>query len=128
MPYRAPPPTAAWQHREARAGLEAAWFRAAEGGWVIDGTTAAVEDGQTWVVTYRIEVDAFWLTRRARIVGRTGSGSRQARLESDGAGHWLVDGAPAAALAGCLALALEPSPMTNPLPVHRLDLPVGGRP
>jgi hypothetical protein len=127
MPFRAPPPTAAWQHREARAGFEVAWFRAAEGGWVIDGTTAAVEDGQTWVVTYRIEVDAVWLTRRARIEGRTGSGSRQVRLESDGAGHWLVDAAPAAGLDGCLDVDLESSAMTNTLPIHRLDLPIGGQ-
>jgi hypothetical protein len=86
MPFRAPPSTASWQHREARSGFEVAYFQAAESGWIIEGTTAAVEDGQTWVVTYSIELDAAWVTRRARIEGRTVSGSRETRLESDGYG------------------------------------------
>ena len=63
MPFRAPPSTACWQHREARSGFEVAYFQAAGSGWIIEGTTAAVEDGQTWVVTYRIELDAAWVTR-----------------------------------------------------------------
>ena len=86
MPFRAPPSTACWQHREARSGFEVAYFQAAGSGWIIEGTTAAVEDGQTWVVTYRIELDAAWATRKARIGARTVSGSRETRLESDGHG------------------------------------------
>jgi uncharacterized protein len=125
MPFRPPPPAAAWQHREARSGFEVAYFQAAESGFVINGTTAAVEDGQTWVVTYSIELDAAWLTRSARIGTRTVSGSRETRLEADGAGHWLINGAPAPELDGCLDVDLESSAMTNTFPVHRLDLPAG---
>jgi len=125
MSFRPPPVSAAWQHRGARSGFEVAYFQAAEGGWVIDGTTTALEDGQTWVVSYRIEVDAGWLTRRAWVASRTGAGSRVTELESDGAGHWLVDGAAARVLDGCLDVDLESSAMTNTLPVHRLALAVG---
>jgi len=125
MPFLAPPPAAAWQHLQARSGFEVSYFQAAGSGWVIDGTTAAVEDGQTWVVTYRIELDASWLTRRAQVESRTAAGTRQTRLESDRGGHWLVDGAPAADLDGCLDVDLESSDMTNTLPAHRLDLPAG---
>jgi hypothetical protein len=127
MPWGPPPSSASWQHREARSGFEVAYFQAAGTGWVIDGTTAAVEDGQTWVVTYRIELDAAWLTRRARISASTVSGRRETRLDSDGAGRWLVDGVPAGQLSGCLDVDLESSAMTNTLPVHRLDLPIGAR-
>lgn len=95
MPFRPLPPTAAWQHLEARSGFEVAYFRAAESGWIIDGTTAAVEAGQTWVVTYSIELDAAWTTRWAHIGARTGTGTRETRLESAGYGRWLIDGVPA---------------------------------
>jgi uncharacterized protein len=127
MPFRPLPSAACWQHHEARSGFEVAYFQAADSGWVIDGTTAAVEDGQTWVVTYRIEVDTAWLTRRAHIGARTLSGSRETRLESDGAGHWLINDSPAPDLDGCLDVDLESSAMTNTLPVHRLDLPTDAR-
>ena len=127
MSFRPPPAAACWQHRGARSGFEVAYFTAREHGWRIDGTTAAVEDAQTWVVTYRIEVDAAWATRSARITARTATGPHETRLESDEAGRWLVDGNPAPHLYGCLDVDLESSAMTNTLPVHRLDLQPGAR-
>ncbi len=127
MSFRPPPATACWQHCGARSGFEVANFAAREHGWRVDGTTAAIEDAQTWVVTYRIEVDAAWATRSARIEARTVTGRRETLLESDGAGHWLVDGGPAPYLDGCMDVDLESSAMTNTLPVHRLDLQPGAR-
>jgi len=130
MSFRPFPASACWQHRDARMGFEVAYFRAREGqepGWRIDGTTTAIEDGQTWVVSYRIEADAAWVTRRARITATTTTGSRETELRGDGAGHWLVDGSPAPQLDGCLDVDLESSAVTNTLPVHRLDLAPGDR-
>jgi uncharacterized protein len=127
MSLRPPPATACWQHRGARSGFEVAYFTAQEHGWRIEGTTAAIEDAQTWVVSYRIVVDAAWATRSARITARTAGGLRETVLDSDGAGRWLVDGDPAPYLDGCLDVDLESSAMTNTLPVHRLDLRAGGR-
>ena len=92
----------------------------------IEGTTAAIEDARPWVVSYLIQLDAAWATRSARVTARTATGSRETFLESDGAGHWLVDGRTAPQLDGCMDVDLESSAMTNALPVHRLDLPVGG--
>jgi uncharacterized protein len=127
MAFRPPPATAGWQHREARSGFEVVYFRALEGGWAIDGTTAAVEDAQTWIVSYIIELDSGWVTRNAQIRARTISGSRETRLEADGAGRWLVNGDPAPHLDGCLDVDLESSAMTNALPVHRLDPQAGAQ-
>lgn len=127
MPFRPLPPTAGWQHRDARSGFEVAYFQAVDAGWVIDGTTAAVEDGRTWIVTYRVELDSAWRTRRARVGSRTVGGSRETELESDGTGSWLISGVPAPGLSGCLDVDLEASAMTNTLPVHRLGLPAGAR-
>jgi uncharacterized protein len=125
MPFPPPPPAACWQHREARSGFEVAYFRPLEGGWAVDGTTAAIEDTQAWVVTYSIQLDAAWATRSAHITARTASGWRQAVLQSDGAGRWLIDADRAPDLDGCLDVDLESSAMTNTLPIHRLDLPAG---
>ena len=113
VPFRSPPSTASWQHQEARSGFEVAYFQAVGRGWVIDGTTAAVEDGQTRVVTYSIKLDAAWVTRGAHIEARTVSGSRETRLESDGAGRWLINGAPAPDLNGCMDVDLESSSTTR---------------
>jgi uncharacterized protein len=121
------PGTAAWHHRGARSGFEVVYFGARSDGCRIEGWTTAVEDGATWAVEYAIEVDAAWVTRSARIRGRSAGGFSSALLEADGAGHWLVDGKPARHLDGCLDVDLEASAMTNALPVRRMGLPVGAR-
>jgi uncharacterized protein len=120
-----PPASAGWQHREARSGFEVAYFTAAPLGLRIEGTTAAIEGGEAWVVSYLIQLDTAWATRSARITARTGTGSRETLLKTDGAGHWLVDGSNAPHLDGCMDVDLESSAMTNALPVHRMNLPVG---
>ncbi|MEU8377721.1 putative glycolipid-binding domain-containing protein [Streptosporangium sp. NPDC048865] len=127
MTFTAPPTTAAWRHLDARDGFEVAYFQPAGDGLRIQGCTTAVEEGETWIVGYAIELDASWTTRSARITGRSASGTRQTTLEADGAGHWHVDGAPAPHLDGCLDVDLESSAMTNAFPAHRMGLPVGGR-
>lgn len=122
MAFASLPATACWQHRGARSGFEVAYFQAGPGGWRIDGTTTAVEDAHTWIVTYSIRLDAAWLTRDARITARTASGLSETVLAGDGAGRWRVDGHRAAHLDGCLDVDLESSALTNTLPVHRLEL------
>ncbi|MFH5824154.1 putative glycolipid-binding domain-containing protein [Georgenia sp. AZ-5] len=121
------PTTAAWAHVDARTGFEVAFFQHLGAGWRLEGATAAVEDGEAWVVRYRIEVDERWVTRRAEVTSQSALGVRHARLEADGAGRWLVGGDRAPALDGCLDVDLEASAMTNLLPERRLALEVGER-
>ena len=101
------------------------YFGARSGGCRIEGWATAIEDGASWAVEYAIEVDAAWVTRSARIRGRSAGGFSSAVLEGDGAGHWRVDGTPARHLDGCLDVGLEASAMTNALPVRRMGLRVG---
>jgi hypothetical protein len=117
---------AAWQHCDARAGFEVVFIRAAGAGLRAEGSTSAVEDGEPWIVSYEIELAADGTTRSARVVSRSRRGERAVRLEGDGAGGWLVDGAPAPALDGCRDVDLESSALTNAFPVRRLRLAVGG--
>ncbi|WP_328389661.1 putative glycolipid-binding domain-containing protein [Nocardia sp. NBC_00416] len=127
MSWAAIPVTAAWSHLDARSGFEVVYLHTVGTGYRIEGCTTAVEDGRTWIVEYEITLDADWFTRTARATGLSATGRRAVLLEADGAGHWLVDGAVAPHLDGCLDVDLESSALTNALPVHRLALPVGGR-
>jgi hypothetical protein len=101
------------------------FLRAGSEGHVLEGHTAAVEAGQASAVRYSIVVDASWATRSAHVVGWSVSGRSEVRLETDGAGAWVIDGAPAPQLADCLDIDLESSALTNALPVHRLRLEIG---
>ncbi|WP_207946584.1 putative glycolipid-binding domain-containing protein [Actinomadura sp. 7K507] len=92
IPVKAPPSTAAWRHLAARDGFEVAYFQPGDDGHRIEGGTTAVEEGQSWIVTYLITLDAAWTTRNVQITGRAAAGSHRLVLEADGAGHWRVDG------------------------------------
>ncbi len=121
------PFTACWQHQGLRSGFEVVYFSPRPSGLRAEGTTALTQDGVAWVVTYQLEVDTAWKTRRARIRSRATSGWVEQLVESDGEGHWRIDGKGAAHLDDCLDVDLEASALTNALPVHRLDLAVGAR-
>jgi hypothetical protein len=127
MMFAALPASAAWRHHTARDGFETVFVRSDWSGFHFDGYTSAVEDGVVWAVRYRIEVDEDWCTRAAYVRARAAGGERDLRVESDGAGHWRVNGEFAEELDGCLDVDLEASACTNAFPIHRLDLGVGDR-
>jgi uncharacterized protein len=111
--------------RDVRDGHEVAFFENVPGGVRLDGCTAAVEAGRAWVVGYELVVDQSWRTTSARVWTRSRSGDREVCVEAAGSGMWLIDGAPAPHLDGCIDVDLESSACTNTLPVHRLALGVG---
>jgi hypothetical protein len=125
MPFAAPPPYAAWEHREARSGFEVVFLSADGDGYGLEGQTAAVEEGEAWAVHYVIALDPGWRTRSARVSNLAAAGRRELRVEADGAGRWRLDGEAAGHLDGCLDLDLESSSLTNAFPVHRLGLAIG---
>jgi hypothetical protein len=127
MDFSPVPATAAWQHRDARAGFEVAYFQPFGEGHRVEGWTTAIEDGSTWAVEYVIDLDGTGATRGVRIRGRSAAGFSLTLLEADGAGRWLADGVPAPYLDGCLDVDLESSAMTNALPVRRMGLAPGAR-
>jgi hypothetical protein len=120
MDFRPLPATAAWQHGGTRSGFEVTFFHVVDDGHRIDGHTTAVENGQAWVVDYEIFLDQDWVTRSAVVSRRSASGTRSTRLDSDGSGHWHVDGIAIPQLDGCLDVDLESSALTNAFPIHRL--------
>jgi hypothetical protein len=116
---------AAWRHLGARQGFEVVFLRRERDGYRLDGQSTALEEGKAWGVRYAVTLDAGWVTRSAVVVGLSGSGAFEVRLEGDGNGAWRLDGEPAPQLEGCLDVDLEASACTNALPVKRLGLSVG---
>jgi uncharacterized protein len=121
------PASAAWEHRGARTGVEVAYVDRRGDEYVITGCTAAVEDGEPWIVDYAICVDRDWTTRRAETTHRSRDGVRTVRIDRDRDGAWQVNGQPAPPLSGCFDVDLESSSLTNTFPVHRLSLRTGER-
>jgi hypothetical protein len=104
------------------AGLEHVDVRPADGGLDISGVVIGQEDGTEFGLSYRVKLDALWRTREARL--RTTSGHRL-HLESDGHGHWRENGKDQPALQGCIDIDIQATPITNTLPIRRLDLETG---
>jgi uncharacterized protein len=125
MAVRELPKSAAWLHTGARDGFEVVFPRWDCGGLRFEGSTAAVESSEAWVVNYVIALATGWFTRSAVVSGQSASGSHDLRLEADGTGGWRVNGIEAPHLDGCLDVDLESSSLTNAFPVHRLGLDVG---
>jgi uncharacterized protein len=119
------PVSAAWRHVDVRDGFEVVFPSTEDGGLRFEGHSTGVEAGQAWAVRYSILLDGDWRTRHAHVVSRSAMGSRQLELERDGAEDWLVNGAPAPHLVGCLDVDLEASAFTNAFPVRRLGLAPG---
>ena len=108
-------------------GFEVTYFNVEAGGVRVEGTTTGLQEGEPWIVTYRLLLDELWCTRVANLTSMTATGVAERVLESDGRGRWQVYGRSAPELDGCLDVDLESSAMTNALPIHRLLLSVGER-
>jgi uncharacterized protein len=125
VPFDGPPATACWEHQGLRSGFEVVYFSAEPDGVRVEGTTTGIQDDRPWVVSYQLDLDADWGSRRALITTRTALGTVERLVEHDGAGRWFTDGVNTADLEGCRDVDLEASALTNALPVHRLGLAVG---
>jgi uncharacterized protein len=89
---------------------------------------ATTEAGHPYRARYRLECDAAWTVRHARIELLDAPG-RALHIRADGRGHW-IDASTGAALPldGCIDIDIFPSPFTNTLPMRRLADMVTGRP
>jgi uncharacterized protein len=90
------------------------------------GTIIAIHDEAPLEVHYRIQCDPHWRTRAVSIEQRLGLQHSSLSLTVDTGGTWsdhregLIH-----TVTGCLDVDLELTPITNSLPVHRLNLAIG---
>ena len=94
-------PTYAWSRLDLSAGLGQVRLEA-EDPIRVEGREVAVDDHQSWAVSFRVLLDEEWRTRRAEIVVVDDHGHRDILIESDGEGTWSLNGSLAPELHGCL--------------------------
>lgn len=95
--------------------------------------TDGVADEGPFRLRYRVETDDRFRTRRVVVDPLTPASDAERpattrdsayRLTADGEGSWTVDDAAASDLEGCLDVDVAVTPLTNTLPVRRLELGV----
>ena len=115
-----------WRRILDNQSLEYAVAKPLATGLELAGTIVAIHDEAPLEVHYRIQCDADWRTRTVSIEQRLGLQQSSLSLAVDTGGTWsdqlgnLID-----TLAGCLDVDLELTPITNSLPVNRLNLAIG---
>lgn len=97
-----------------------------DGAHLLDGSAVMRDDAGTWSLRYSVIADRTWLTRTVFVEVLADDGLERVTLEVDPRGEWSLDGRPWPDLRGCTDVDVSASPLTNTLPVRRLDLPVGG--
>jgi hypothetical protein len=116
------PAQSAWRLLGVHDGFEIVRFAPQEQGLALTGVSLGIEKGIAWHLRYCITLDTGWHTQEAVIETAEGI---HLHLETDGAGHWMVNGHPRHDLEGCLDVDLKASVMTNTVPIHRLALEAG---
>jgi hypothetical protein len=96
-------------------------------GWRLAGQVEVDEEGGRAQLSYVIECDRDWRTRRAIVTGTAAGAPLRYELAADGDGHWTLNGAPLPLVDDALDIDLGFTPATNLLPIRRLDLAVGER-
>jgi hypothetical protein len=106
-------------------GHEAARVYGDDDGWYLDGSSIFLHGESPCRLEYLIECDTEWRTTAATIDGWVGDDviAREILVSEDGV--WYLDDDEIKAVEGCVDLDLNFSPITNVLPIQRLDLKNG---
>jgi uncharacterized protein len=115
-----------WRRVMDNNSLEYAVAQPSATGIELAGTIVAVHQNAPLEVHYRIECDANWHTRNLLIEQRLRLQPSILSLSVDGGQRWSDQRAgPIDALTGCFDVDLELTPITNTLPIKRLNLDIG---
>lgn len=93
-------------------------------GWTIDGASIFLHEGEPVRLDYLIECDAEWNTTFATVDGWVGDEIVEVEIVVED-GAWTLNGDSVSVVDGCTDIDLNFSPVTNTLPIRRLDLKVG---
>lgn len=106
-------------------GHEAALLRVDDRGASVDGTAVLFHDGRACRLDYQLTCDARWQTRHVVVQGWVGAQTIAQEIVVDDTQRWWVNGVEATAVAGCIDIDLNFSPVTNTLPIRRAQLAIG---
>lgn len=118
--------TVLWQRLDAP-GTEYCMLQPSTRGWLLQGDAVTVLDNQPVRVMYQIRVDAAWRTHRVAVDMLVGANRQRLHVVRHDQRGWRTRPAneELAHLRGCLDVDLSLSPVTNTLPIRRLNLAPG---
>ena len=106
-------------------GHEACRLVQYEAEWHLEGTAVLLSDSSPCRLSYLIACDASWKTLRGNVSGWIADRNVSIDLSVDDNQHWQLNGTDSPAVDGCIDLDLNFSPVTNLLPIRRLNLEIG---
>ncbi len=106
-------------------GHEAARVYGDDDGWYLDGAAIFLHDGSPCRLEYLVECDLDWRTTSATIDGWVGDDVIEHEITVSETGIWYLNDQEIKDVEGCVDIDLNFSPITNLLPLRRLDLKPG---
>lgn len=107
------------------AGHECGRVYGDDDGWYLDGVAIFSHEGQPVRLEYLVECNVDWETTAVHIDGWVGDEMIEIEIEATQDGVWTINGTEVEVVEGCKDIDLNFSPITNTLPICRLDLKVG---
>lgn len=111
-----------WRRVMDDASIEHAAVESMPDGIALSGTVLATEGGSPLRVDYRLLVDSNWRSRSLDVVQEFDGERRSLTLTAGAGGRWLLNGRESPDLSDCVDIDLSLSPITNALPLNRLDI------
>lgn len=105
-------------------GHETVRIYADDDGWYLDGAAIFLNEGEPCRLEFLIECDKDWSTASASIDGWIGDEPVEIEIDIED-GVWFLNGNEITAVEGCVDIDLNFSPVTNLLPLKRLNIAVG---
>jgi hypothetical protein len=93
--------------------------------WTVRGTAVFVHERQACRLDYFLKCDSDWQTQSARITGWVGDQVVGVQISVDADHRWRLNKWKCPKVTSCVDLDLNFSPLTNTLPIRRLNLAVG---
>lgn len=112
-------------HRLDISGHEFARISSNQSGWDIDGTAIFVYQSKFCKLDYSIKCNNEWQTVSAQVKGFVGERIIETEISVDQENFWKLNDTEVPEVKGCIDVDLNFSPVTNLLPIRRLNLAVG---
>lgn len=108
-----------------QSGHEAARLFHRDAYWHLEGTAVFVHDWDPCKLDYHIVCNDTWETVSASVAGWVGNREVGIVVSVDPSKRWSMNGVVCENVTGCIDLDLNFSPITNLLPIRRLNLTIG---
>lgn len=105
-------------------GHESARMFLLDSSWHLSGTAVFVHERQPCRLDYLLRCDLQWQTSSAKVAGWVGNKMIDIEVLVDANRRWSLNGEECVEVNGCIDLDLNFSPITNLLPIRRLNLAV----